>query len=345
MKKVAIIFLSCVLFLCASSKTPQESYIEAYADMAVAEMYRSGVPASITLAQGLLESRYGLSELSLKSNNHFGIKCHRDWTGKKVYFDDDAKNECFRAYASVADSYADHSDFLRYKDRYKFLFDYDVTDYKAWCHGLKKAGYATDPSYATKLIKVIEDYKLYEFDSKKPKAAKKKRIKAVVSDDGEALKEVEVEEVPEEEIDVDIAIPESPLKMEEAEKYEPKRGEFSFSLSRPTYTKNGVVFVYAMEGETYASLAEDYDLFYKEILSFNDLSCERQLLPGDIVYIQRKKTNTPKGLDMHIVESDETLWEISQRYGVRLKNILKYNNFPSASYTLAEGDRVLLRKK
>ena len=166
-----------------------------------------------------------------------------------------------------------------------------------------------------------------------------------MSDDGAALKEVEVEEVPEEEIDVDIAIPESPLKMEEAEKYEPKRGEFSFSLSRPTYTKNAVVFVYAMEGETYASLAEDYDLFYKEILSFNDLSCERQLLPGDIVYIQRKKTNTPKGLDMHIVESDETLWEISQRYGVRLKNILKFNNFPSASYTLAEGDRVLLRKK
>ena len=144
--------------------TPQEDYIRKWAPTAVREMYRSGVPASITLAQGILESRYGLSPLAAEGNNHFGIKCHNAWTGKKQYHDDDAKGECFRVYDSAEDSFSDHSDFLRYRDRYKFLFEFETTDYKAWAYGLKKAGYATDPSYPEKLIKYIEDYRLYEYD-------------------------------------------------------------------------------------------------------------------------------------------------------------------------------------
>ena len=153
-----------IISIGATSVTPQDDYIRKYSATAVREMYRSGVPASITLAQGLLESRYGQSELAVKGNNHFGIKCH-DWTGKKMYYDDDAKGECFRVYASADESFRDHSDFLRYRDRYKFLFDYEVTDYKAWAHGLKKAGYATDPAYPSKLIKIIEDYQLYDYDT------------------------------------------------------------------------------------------------------------------------------------------------------------------------------------
>ena len=153
------------LFLCLSlsaspapkGKSPQEIYIEQFASLAVEEMYRSGVPASITLAQGLLESRYGLLELAVKGNNHFGIKCHNNWKGKKMYYDDDRRGECFRKYPSPEQSYRDHSDFLRYRDRYKFLFDYKITDYKAWARGLKKAGYATDPAYPTKLINLIEE--------------------------------------------------------------------------------------------------------------------------------------------------------------------------------------------
>ena len=148
--------------------TPQQRYVNRYASLAVTEMYRSGVPASITLSQGLLESRYGLSALAAEGHNHFGIKCHNDWKGKTMAVDDDAKGECFRVYDADIESFRDHSDFLRYRDRYKFLFDFPVTDYKAWANGLKKAGYATDPAYPAKLIKLIEDYDLSRFDKAKP---------------------------------------------------------------------------------------------------------------------------------------------------------------------------------
>ena len=148
--------------------SPQQRYVDRFAALAVTEMYRSGVPASITLSQGLLESRYGLSALAAEGHNHFGIKCHNDWKGKTMAVDDDAKGECFRVYDADIDSFHDHSDFLRYRDRYKFLFDFPVTDYKAWANGLKKAGYATDPAYPAKLIKLIEDYDLSRFDKAKP---------------------------------------------------------------------------------------------------------------------------------------------------------------------------------
>ena len=169
MKKLFIyifVFVALLLPGVSNAQTAQEKYISTYADLAVQEMYRSGVPASITLAQGMLESGNGRSELAQKSNNHFGIKCHNNWSGERVYHDDDAKGECFRKYSHPYQSYRDHSDFLRYRDRYKFLFDLKTTDYKGWAYGLKQAGYATDPNYATKLIKIIEDYKLYQYDTK-----------------------------------------------------------------------------------------------------------------------------------------------------------------------------------
>jgi LysM repeat protein len=131
----------------------------------VEQMQRHKIPASITLAQGLLESGAGRSSLARKSNNHFGIKCHSDWSGKKTYHDDDAPRECFRVYSSVKDSYDDHSQFLKRGARYAFLFELKITDYKGWARGLKKAGYATDPSYANRLITIIEDYELYKYDT------------------------------------------------------------------------------------------------------------------------------------------------------------------------------------
>lgn len=140
-------------------------YIKKYAPIAVREMHLFNIPASITLAQGVLESSSGRSELASKSNNHFGIKCHKEWDGKRVYHDDDEKGECFRKYKFVASSFKDHSLFLSQRSRYNFLFSYSVTDYENWAKGLRKAGYATDPNYPTKLIKIIEDYKLSEFDS------------------------------------------------------------------------------------------------------------------------------------------------------------------------------------
>ena len=145
--------------------TLYNKYIKEYAPLAVEQMERHKIPASITLAQGLLESGAGRSVLARKSNNHFGIKCH-GWTGRKVYHDDDAKGECFRAYKKVEDSYEDHSKFLKGGKRYAFLFELKITDYKGWARGLKKAGYATDRSYANRLISIIEDYNLYKYDSK-----------------------------------------------------------------------------------------------------------------------------------------------------------------------------------
>lgn len=141
------------------------AYIKRYSKIAVDQMEEYRIPASITLAQGLLESAAGRSDLARKSNNHFGIKCH-GWRGRKVYHDDDRRHECFRAYRHVRESYEDHSKFLRTHRRYAFLFRYRITDYKRWAEGLKKAGYATDRSYANRLISIIEDYKLYKYDKK-----------------------------------------------------------------------------------------------------------------------------------------------------------------------------------
>tara|TARA_B100000941_G_scaffold274251_1_gene235248 strand:+ start:615 stop:1361 length:747 start_codon:yes stop_codon:yes gene_type:complete len=139
-------------------------YLSKYSEFAILEMKRYKIPASITLAQGLLESSYGRARLAVEANNHFGIKCHKSWRGKKIYHDDDEKNECFRKYRNVSDSYRDHSLFLKNRSRYSSLFNLDIKNYRAWAKGLKKAGYATDPNYADKLISLIDRYELYRFD-------------------------------------------------------------------------------------------------------------------------------------------------------------------------------------
>ena len=177
-----------IIALCsASDSTPQQKYIERWGPTAVREMYRSGVPASITLAQGILESRSGESELASRGNNHFGIKCHSDWKGRTMKVDDDRRGECFRVYGNADDSFRDHSDFLRYQDRYKFLFDFDTKDYESWAYGLKKAGYATDPAYPSKLLKIIDDYDLSRFDSMTQAQASRASSKAQ-KQDGEVSK-------------------------------------------------------------------------------------------------------------------------------------------------------------
>lgn len=331
--KIARFIISVLVCLTVSAsqvpkpdRSPQEIYVEQFASLAVEEMYRSGVPASITLAQGLLESRYGLSELAVKGNNHFGIKCHNNWKGKKMYYDDDRKGECFRKYPSPEQSYRDHSDFLRYRDRYKFLFDYKITDYKSWAHGLKKAGYATDPAYASKLIRIIEDYRLYEYDRKSASFArsdrKAKTPKVVIPD----------------------VIPEPPSRIDVSERLtDEQRQDFHFSMSRQVYTRNGVPFVKAMEGESYSGIAAANNLFLREILRFNDLDAEQPLSPGTEVYLKQKKGQAVKGLEKHVVEEGETMRSIAQRYGVRMKNLYKINGMADTDVP-REGDILKLRK-
>lgn len=327
MKKIVLVtsLLLAVGLGAVPKGTPQAAYIEKYSAIAVEEMYRSGVPASITLAQGLLESDCGRSELAVKGNNHFGIKCH-DWKGRRIYYDDDRMNECFRKYAHAEASFKDHSDFLRYRDRYKFLFDLNPTDYKGWAYGLKKAGYATDPAYPKKLIRLIEEYDLTRFD-KGRKAAAKEEQKSSVDKDKKLQKE----------------LPESPTVLEQSVPV--RKGqydEFSFSLSRQLYSQNKVPFVYSVEGESYASIAKYYGLFLGEILRYNDARTDGRLLPGTRVYLQPKKNKAARQVNKHIVDGGETLRDISQRYGVKLKSLMKRNGF-SEGTVLKDGDTVVLR--
>jgi hypothetical protein len=333
---VKILLLATLLFAVSAesfAQSAQEKYIDAYAELAVQEMYRSGVPASITLAQGMLESGNGRSELALKANNHFGIKCHNGWLGGRVYHDDDAKGECFRKYAHVSQSYRDHSDFLRYRDRYKFLFDLEPTDYKGWAYGLKKAGYATDPSYPTKLIRLIEDYRLYQYDTKTASSGNSGRTEGKKKGTGEKAPEVLVQR------------PLSPTVIEQAMPVSEqiRKKYFQFELAREMYSKNGVPFIYSSEGETYQSIAKAYGLFLKEILRFNDLQQSKTLRPGTVVYLQPKKNCAAKGLDMHVMESGETLRDIAQRYGVKLDKIYKLNGWYKG-FKPKEGDCIKLRK-
>ena len=332
MKKV-LIALSLVLGLSVAAQrqagTPQERYISRYATIAVNEMYRTGVPASITLAQGIIESRSGQSSLAVDGNNHFGIKCHNSWKGRTMLADDDRKNECFRVYDSAEESFRDHSDFLRYRDRYKFLFDFKTTDYKSWAYGLKQAGYATDPSYATKLIQCVEDYDLARFD--------RMTVDEALAEGGaEAETPLGRDEVE--------GIPDSPLKIEAGEIFVGKAGEqYHFSLSRTLYSRNGVPFIYAIEGETYASIAKSNHLLLKEILRYNDLPGGGELHAGDIVYLEPKKSKTVRGLDKYIVgEEGESFHAICQRFAVKEKAIRKLNALP-VSYEPKEGDEILLR--
>ncbi len=311
-----IVFLLIIVLFSLGATTEQtRQYIEKYSGLAVKEMRRTGVPASITLAQGILESDSGLSTLATKGNNHFGIKCHNDWRGRTMRLNDDARQECFRVYRNVEASFQDHSDFLRSNDRYKSLFDLNPTDYKGWARGLRKAGYATDPSYANKLISIIERYGLQLYDQ------------GIV---------VEVE--------TPLQV-ETPREVAPAEVKHRYRESVKVSLSRPVFEQNGVPFIYAQEGETYRYIASANGLFLYELLGFNDLEYEEELEPGTMVYLARKKARGARGTSKYVVGRDgETLRAISQRFGIRLASLKKMN--PALErIALEEGDTVILRKE
>lgn len=262
MKRFLFIVLAGLVFLNeAAAEDARTAYIRKYAPVAVKEMKRTGVPASITLAQGLLESNAGRSMLAVEGNNHFGVKCHKDWTGKTIHKDAEIQNECFRAYSNAEASFRDHSDFLRNGRRYDFLFELKKGDYKGWANGLKKAGYATDPAYPQKLIKLIEEYDLARFDTGR---VVEEKAPAVVAEE----KPAEVEKP------VDMTVYSEVL---------------DFSLTREVYRKNGAQYVIARAGETYESIAGHYRLFKHEILKYNGLSSLKPLQEGEIVYISPKR--------------------------------------------------------
>jgi LysM repeat protein len=273
-----------------------EAYIKKYSDIAVEHMQKYRIPASITLAQGLLESGAGMSDLARYSNNHFGIKCHRNWRGPAVYAPDDGPNDCFRKYKTVEDSYRDHAEFLAYGSRYKVLFDLSITDYKGWARGLQTTGYATDKAYANKLIKLIEDYELYRFDDKNYRKKYKEESKSLAH---------------------------------EGWKHQP-------------YKTHGLVYVIAVEGDTYASIAEEFGFKEKDLLKYNEVPKGFPLNEGDIVYFQKKKSKADEPYYQHVIQVGESMHGISQKYGIRLRNLYRLNK-KNYDYVPEEGDVLKLR--
>ncbi|MDR0891631.1 MAG: glucosaminidase domain-containing protein [Mediterranea sp.] len=269
-------------------------YIKKYEELAVEQMRLHKIPASITLAQGLLESGAGMSQLARQSNNHFGIKCGGDWRGRSVRHDDDARDECFRAYKQVRDSYEDHSAFLLRGSRYAFLFRLDITDYKGWAKGLKKAGYATDPSYANRLITIIEDYELYKYDRRGV--------------------------------------------------YSERKLEKNPWLMNPhqVYLANDIAYIVARDGDTFKALGKELDISWKKLVKYNDLQRDYTLMRGDIIYLKKKRKKAAKPYLVYVVKDGDSMHSISQKYGIRLKNLYKMNR-KEADYVPEIGDRLRLR--
>jgi uncharacterized FlgJ-related protein len=306
----SFLFLSSsITYSQRSRRISADAYIDAYKNIAISEMKRSGIPASITLAQGMLESDNGNSSLVTEGNNHFGIKCH-DWKGPAIYKDDDSRNECFRKYKSAEESYRDHTDFLLSKQRYNFLFSYKSTDYKSWAKGLKKAGYATNPNYPEKLIRIIEDNNLHLYDldvaiADKTRMSRTSRRKGTIS----------------------------------------AGSDFTINLNRhPVYKRNNVEYTVAKNGDSVEKLAREMEMFNWELLKYNELTKDSTLHEGEILYLQPKRRRAERGKDFHTVQPGESVYSISQLYGVKSKLIRKFNHL-SPDSIVNEGTVLNLRFK
>lgn len=324
-----ILFSSQLLFAQAEngdeSRMTRSQYIDFWQEEAIYQMVTYGIPASITLAQGILESGSGNSELARKANNHFGIKCHSAWTGKKAYHDDDRKGECFRVYPSARESYEDHSLFLK-RSRYAELFELKIDDYKRWARGLKKCGYATDPSYARRLINLIEENKLDRFDAIGKKMIRKGKVPER-SKDGPAP-------IPQQKDD------EPPVA---SSKDKDHIAEVNVTVSRvKKVSDNRIRYTIAKEGDDFKSIADDFEMVGWQIRKYNDLEKGEELEAGQRIYLQPKRWKAEE--DWHVVKEGETMWDISQKYGVKLKKLYRKNNMERGTEPEV-GQKLSLRKR
>jgi LysM repeat protein len=271
--------------------TAYEKYISKYKDEAVRQQKKYKIPAAITLAQALLESNAGMSTLAKSANNHFGIKCHSDWKGGRSYHDDDRKNECFRKYKSIVDSYEDHSRFLVGHSRYSRLFEYKITDYKKWAKGLQECGYATDRGYANKLISIVETYQLYNVGR---------------DEKGKVRKET------------------------------------STPLPREVFKTHNLIYVVADGNDSLEDIADDLGFKVNKLCKYNEMPKGFPLAKGDIVYLQKKKKKADKPYLIHTVRIGESMYSISQRYGIQVKKLYKMNN-RKPDFVPEEGEILRLR--
>jgi hypothetical protein len=329
MQKPKILFLFLAFFFLKSSFAQQldpvvVDYINKYKELAISEMQRTGIPASIKLAQGIHETSAGTSELVRKSNNHFGLKCKTEWTGMKVKHTDDAPNECFRKYEDSKDSYKDQSDYLKKTARYSFLFDLDPTDYKGWAFGLKKAGYATNPKYSQVLIRLIEEYDLQDYtmialgklrDAQETLAQNDSKKENKITENADDKKVgVKTGENP---VAVYASTQEKPAVVEEPKPNYPD-GDFKLNETK---------VIYARKGTSYLSIAEKYAIPLTRIFEFNEIKVQESVDKDRLIYIMRKRKF---GLnEQHIVKPGETLADIAQTEALRLESLLEYNYLQS----------------
>ncbi|HUX97081.1 MAG TPA: glucosaminidase domain-containing protein [Bacteroidales bacterium] len=295
-------------------------YIETYKDLAMSEMRRTGIPASITLAQGIIESDYGRSRLATEANNHFGIKCHSDWSGPTIKHHDDRRNECFRKYRKPEESYYDHSDFLTSTSRYRFLFELDQKDYKGWAKGLKKAGYATNPDYANMLIRNIEENELWRYDLGRNSSSGK----SLKPDNSKAAKNETVNRPPDnsaQQNNDSFVVPGHISRIKE---------------------KNRIQYILTIENDTRESIEKEFKLLRWELSKYNELDNDFTVVAGMILYLQPKRDKAEPGKETHVVNSGDSMYSISQQYGLKLKKLYEMNRMEEGSEP-KEGERLWLR--
>lgn len=329
MKRLLLSFFSLLFYMVAFTQyaSSVSNYIATYKEIAIEEMIRTGIPASITLAQGILESDAGNSNLVKRSNNHFGIKCKTEWQGAVVYHDDDEKGECFRSYTNAIDSYKDHSDFLRSRSNYAALFFLDPTDYAGWATGLKKAGYATSPTYAQRLIKIIETYQLqqYTFIALERKQEKQKEWLAIQRTQQPHSISATSSSLTEKKLTQSVSF------------VQPASAAHSSGI----FTVNHTKAVWAQAGTSLFLIANNYHIRYNKLLSFNEGLQQDVLKEDRIIFLERKPKKGSK--EIHITNYGETLQDIACSEGVRLKNLTKYNRISPEAKLLA-GEKVYLQK-
>jgi hypothetical protein len=298
--KLRILVFTTLLTSSLRAQSPEEinNYISTYKNLAIAEMQRSGVPASIILAQGIHETSAGTSDLVIASNNHFGIKCKTGWNGQVVYHDDDARGECFRSYSAAADSYRDHSDYLTQTPRYSFLFKLNPEDYESWAYGLKKAGYATNPRYSQILIKLIRDYDLEKYS-----LIALGKLPAESPDDQHLVNGRQRESL-------------SGYTDSVAQKTTAAYPDGAFSI-------NGAKVIYAKAGVSLLSISNQYEIPLARLLDFNDMNQEDVLNSAQLIFLQRKRKTGSSAF--HIVQPGESVYIICQSEGIRYESILEYN--------------------
>jgi len=312
--KLATFFISIALskIIYAQNSADVIVYINTYKSFAIAEMKRTGIPASIILAQGIHETEAGKSDLVKRSNNHFGIKCKDDWTGSVVYHDDDQRGECFRSYSSPLDSYRDHSDFLRNSRRYDFLFRLEPLNYEAWAYGLKKAGYATNPKYPQILIQLVKNYTLQQYTliaMGKLQPADETIVKTISTDRQEQAG--------------------SDNGFHTTRQY--PSGEFQINNTRVVFIKKGTSLL-AVSGE--------YNIPLGKLIDFNDLKEEDVLLQDQLIYLQRKRKTGAN--EFHIVQNGERLYNICQAEAIRCESLLTLNHLLLGEEP-AVGEKIYLR--